>query len=679
VVLLSFSTSLGAEKGSRLTLVFSGRTYGALEPCGCRSNQSGGLTRRATVIENVFKRNPQTLLLEGGGIFRGLDRLDKLRTEVYLKALEKMGYHAIAIGKEEFTFGTEFIKKQIKTLKIPFLSANTYMGETRGPLGIPYLIKEVGNVKVGILGLTAPISKKPKQIQAQLKTKDSEVEVQDPFASAKEYLPIIKDKADLIIVLSDLSQRENRILVSEFTDIDVILASRGKVPIEKINHTFIISPKPRYLTRLDLWVNDEGRVLSHNLRQILLSQAIAQELEIKKLISRFYERVAKDKSLQALGKPKLSDQDLEQDKDNGYVGALACLSCHEKEYHAWKRTRHSWAFNTLINAQRYFYPDCVSCHSTGFGYVTGFKIDQSKEHLKGVQCEVCHGPGKRHIANPEMARLRDTIPITICLECHDRERTPHFEQQKAFFLARIDHKALAQRQRSLLVHSKTLGENQPHITLSEESWDFGTISQGDKVSRKFKIFNAGKGILKINQVRTSCGCTAAIIASKTIKPAENTEIEVTFRSGKREGRVIKYIFIDSNDPDEPHKRITITGFIKKAEPYKPAKAKIVGLYLFGSNDSKDCKEIKEEFIPKLKERYNVLQVQYFPIDNPTHYGFLLILEGEYQVMGDEIPVIFISDQVLRGKEEIEKHLEKAIKECLVKERYGWPKAALGSP
>jgi hypothetical protein len=376
-------------------------------------------------------------LIEGSGAFHGAGPSDLLRTEVYLKTLEKMGYHAIALGDDAFNFGTDFIQNQIKSLNIPFLSADVHRGEAKELLGRPYLIKELGPVKVGILALTAPPLSQP-QIQAE----GFRLEVSGPLAGIKEYLPAIKRETHLIVVLSDLSEKENRLLAFGFGDVQVILAARGNIPVENVNHAVIVSPGQKHLARLDLWVDHNGRLLRHDFKWIYLSMDILPDPEVEQFISQAYGAAVKDRAGQAEAKRKFSDQALEQDRDNGYVGAESCRSCHGTEYQAWKSTKHSQAFDTLRNLQRHFYPDCISCHTTGFGYPTGFQMGQTTGRLAGVECEVCHGPGRKHTFHPETSQLRRTVPVSICLACHDKERTPGLEEQKELFFSRISHKAL---------------------------------------------------------------------------------------------------------------------------------------------------------------------------------------------------------------------------------------------
>jgi hypothetical protein len=102
------------------------------------------------------------------------------------------------------------------------------------------------------------------------------------------------------------------------------------------------------------------------------------------------------------------------------------------------------------------------------------------------------------------------------------------------------------------------GKPSPDILVLPESVDFGEVEKGEKVSTKLEVRNVGEEKLLIKRVRTSCGCTAALLSSDVIEPEGKAEIEVSFRS-RREGHFRHYVSIESNDPDEPVKRVVIEG------------------------------------------------------------------------------------------------------------------------
>lgn len=104
----------------------------------------------------------------------------------------------------------------------------------------------------------------------------------------------------------------------------------------------------------------------------------------------------------------------------------------------------------------------------------------------------------------------------------------------------------------------------PDIAFSEELWDFGAIEQGEKVTHVFKVKNLGGTKLVISKVRPSCGCTAALLSSPEIAPGGSSQIKVSFNSSGFRGKVSKYIYVESSDPDKPVSKLTITATVAVA-------------------------------------------------------------------------------------------------------------------
>lgn len=115
-----------------------------------------------------------------------------------------------------------------------------------------------------------------------------------------------------------------------------------------------------------------------------------------------------------------------------------------------------------------------------------------------------------------------------------------------------------------IVVSKTV-ENKTGaiIYLPETQHDFGKVPEGKKVEYTFRFENKGTESLVIKDVKTSCGCTAAIVSNNSIKPGEVGSIKVDFDTKSRFGRNSKSITIVSNDIKEPNKVITIYADVQK--------------------------------------------------------------------------------------------------------------------
>lgn len=88
--------------------------------------------------------------------------------------------------------------------------------------------------------------------------------------------------------------------------------------------------------------------------------------------------------------------------------------------------------------------------------------------------------------------------------------------------------------------------NVPKFKFETETFDFGTITQGEKVSFTFRFTNVGKGNLIISAANGSCGCTVPEYPKKPIAEGEQGQINVTFDSEGKSGKQQKTVTIVAN-------------------------------------------------------------------------------------------------------------------------------------
>lgn len=105
----------------------------------------------------------------------------------------------------------------------------------------------------------------------------------------------------------------------------------------------------------------------------------------------------------------------------------------------------------------------------------------------------------------------------------------------------------------------------PKIFFPQTQHDFGIVEEGDVVSYTFSFTNKGKAILDIKDIKTSCGCTAALVSNKQIPPGKEGTLKIDLDTKNREGRMSRTITVSSNDPEEPNKVLTIYAEVSKAK------------------------------------------------------------------------------------------------------------------
>ena len=109
----------------------------------------------------------------------------------------------------------------------------------------------------------------------------------------------------------------------------------------------------------------------------------------------------------------------------------------------------------------------------------------------------------------------------------------------------------------------------PVIEFKETNYDTGSVWEGSAASHTFTFTNTGNALLRINKVRTSCGCTAAVLSSTEIPPGQSGEIKATFNTRRYAGKQSKTIYVSSNDPAHPTVQLRLETTIKSAGTFSP--------------------------------------------------------------------------------------------------------------
>lgn len=104
----------------------------------------------------------------------------------------------------------------------------------------------------------------------------------------------------------------------------------------------------------------------------------------------------------------------------------------------------------------------------------------------------------------------------------------------------------------ILEYFDTSRQNNATIFLKESSFEFGKIKVGDIKTHTFEIKNTGADTLFIHQVKSSCGCTEAILSKDKIAPGKSAQLKVIFNTaGATKGINNKRITLISTDRKNP--------------------------------------------------------------------------------------------------------------------------------
>ena len=100
------------------------------------------------------------------------------------------------------------------------------------------------------------------------------------------------------------------------------------------------------------------------------------------------------------------------------------------------------------------------------------------------------------------------------------------------------------------------------VEIIDSLYNFGTITEGEKVDYSFRFKNSGKKPLVIINTTASCGCTVPEKPEKPIMPGETGFIKVVFNSQGKEGHNTKSITVNSN-AYSPFNDLILEGTVNK--------------------------------------------------------------------------------------------------------------------
>ena len=266
-------------------------------------DKSGSYAQIATYVKDVRKNNKNVVLVDVG------DAIQDNQVDVFAKdkkyykdhpipkVLNEMKYDVFVLGNHEFNFGMEALDEILKDIKAKKLTANFYYKKDDKRYIDATTIIEKDGVKLGIIGLSTPMSAKFEEDTGNLK----DMKFTSPTEEARTQVEKLKAKGvDAIIVIAHMGiENENKIpdtgmrdVINAVDGIDVVIAGHmhKDVPSETIKNTLITEPH-RYgtvVSEVDLTfdINDKKEV---KLVKKESKTVPVKELEADKKIAEIYK------------------------------------------------------------------------------------------------------------------------------------------------------------------------------------------------------------------------------------------------------------------------------------------------------------------------------------------------------------------------------------------------------
>jgi len=239
LLFLVFGTSvLSAPPDKVLTILHTSDTHSALFPLGPQ-DKLGGIARMSTLVKMLRARNENVLAFHSGDVFVGSFEFNKYLGYPELKIMEGL-YDGLELGNHEFDLGLDALTGVLTgvlpgkaPVNLPILCANIdeaklVAGLDYQPYGPvlasiiePWMIKEIGEIKVGIFGLVNTDPPNYSELALGVLT--------DPFAAAAAQVNELEvnQGCDVIICLSHLGTMADKVGLGAIPGIDIILGGHS--------------------------------------------------------------------------------------------------------------------------------------------------------------------------------------------------------------------------------------------------------------------------------------------------------------------------------------------------------------------------------------------------------------------------------------------------------------------
>jgi len=260
ILFILFLSAHGYSQSSDLRILHVNDFHGfaeAYKPLGSQEFL-GGIAYLGGKVKALRQEKP-TLMFAAGDMIQGNNWANMSQGESAIELMNAMRFDALVLGNHEFDFGQEVLNKRISAAAFPVLGANVEGLDSVKP----FAILERGGIRVGIIGIVTeetPVATHPRNVSGLRFLSSAE--------TVEKYVKELKNKADIIVVLSHIGHGADRMLAEKVKGIDVIVGGHTHTKVLKpvrIGDTLIVQAweHGKALGVLDLTIRD-GKIIEYD-------------------------------------------------------------------------------------------------------------------------------------------------------------------------------------------------------------------------------------------------------------------------------------------------------------------------------------------------------------------------------------------------------------------------------
>ncbi|HNY13299.1 MAG TPA: metallophosphatase [Candidatus Wallbacteria bacterium] len=212
---------------SAITLIHTNDTHGNLQNAWENGSVPAEVIRKMKKEADSKSAGNYTLMLDAGDITSyKTPSFANVEKDIFL--MGSLGYDAMALGNHEIDFGLDEFVELSRKVAFPVLCANLIRKDSGKYAFSPSLIKDFGGVRIAIIGLTHKI------IMENMKEEDrAKVNYLETEEAYKKAYSEVKDKSDIIVLLSHLGVEGDRELAKTHPEIKLIVGAHSHTLIDK--------------------------------------------------------------------------------------------------------------------------------------------------------------------------------------------------------------------------------------------------------------------------------------------------------------------------------------------------------------------------------------------------------------------------------------------------------------
>ncbi len=233
-------------------------------------NPSGGLARRAWLIEQAKKNLPDAafLLADTGNFSDNPTPAGDMKTRALLEGMTRLGYQVANVGERDLTAGYDALMERISGLPLKLVSSNLVRQDSKEPVFTPFTVIKVSggkgrkDIKVGVLGVVRfnPVYQKAGPT-------GTNIVIVPPTEALQKLVPEVRKQADVVVVLAALHKDDARAIAMAVPGIDFVLGAFANMisgtedEVVGATHLLYVGNQGKYVGESRVSIND-GKVAS---------------------------------------------------------------------------------------------------------------------------------------------------------------------------------------------------------------------------------------------------------------------------------------------------------------------------------------------------------------------------------------------------------------------------------